>query len=212
MPNGPLFPSHGEQLPFDGSAFLVPDFLPHEFADEALKELISSTPWESTQLVMFGQQVSEPRSSVWVSDDVTYTYSRVTRQPLPWTPLLLDIRERCQQHTKTTFNGVLINYYRNGLEHLGWHSDNELANGPEPVIASISLGAERRFDLRHNETRTHISVDLPHGSLLVMSGASQARWMHRVARTTKVTNPRVNLTFRFVDKRFEPTLTSERAR
>ena len=199
-----LFGTSGELLPRDGSAFLVPEFLPHEFADEALTELITSTPWENPQLLMFGKQVTEPRSSVWVSDGVTYTYSRVTRHPIPWTPLLNDIRKRCQNWTQTAFNGVLVNYYRSGLDHLGWHSDNERANGPEPVIASISLGAERRFDFRHNETREMVSVQLQHGSLLVMSGRSQDCWMHRVARTTRVLSPRVNLTFRSVDARFEP--------
>ena len=94
------------------------------------------------------------------------------------------------------FNGVLVNLYRTGDDHLGWHSDDETVNGPEPIIASISLGAERRFDLRHKESGERVSTMLPHGSLLVMSGKSQSHWLHRIAKTPALTEPRINLTFR----------------
>jgi alkylated DNA repair dioxygenase AlkB len=127
---------------------------------------------------------------------VSYTYSGVPRDPVPWTPLLADLRERCGRTAGVSFNGMLANLYRDGADSMGWHSDDEPALGPEPVIASVSLGAERRFDFRHRSSGERVSVLLPHGSLLVMSGASQSRWMHRIARSVRVPSARINLTFR----------------
>jgi alkylated DNA repair dioxygenase AlkB len=112
------------------------------------------------------------------------------------TPLLSHIMDRCADATHTQFNSVLANLYRDGNDAMGWHADDEPELGREPVIASISLGAERRFDLRHRETKESVSVVLPHGSLLIMSGQSQHQWVHRIARTKKVSEPRINLTFR----------------
>jgi alkylated DNA repair dioxygenase AlkB len=162
-----------------------------------LHELLTTEPWESQSLHMYGKMVSEPRLSTWHAEPhVTYTYSGALRTPIAWTPTLLALREACEQHTAHTFNGLLVNQYRNGNDHLGWHADDELSNGPEPLIASLSFGAERRFDLRHRETNQIVSTQLPHGSLLVMSGLSQKCWLHRVAKEPHVTQPRINLTFR----------------
>ena len=194
-----LFPVCGEILPYDHSAILFPNFFSSQEADEAFSRLLSTTPWEEQTLTMFGRQVLEPRLSVWVSDGISYTYSRTTRHPAPWTPILRDIRQKCESETSTQFNGVLANYYRNGRDHMGWHADDEPINGPEPIIASLSFGASRRFDLRHNETKETVSVELHHGSLLLMSGKCQHRWKHRIAKTAKVSEARINLTFRCVD-------------
>jgi alkylated DNA repair dioxygenase AlkB len=190
------FPFGGELLSGDGSAVLYPEFLSDVQSDEALVELVRTNSWEQQSLLMYGKMVDEPRLSSWHSDGQSYTYSGRERLPQPWSPLLRSIREQCEQHTGHTFNGVLVNYYRDGSDYLGWHSDDELINGSEPLIASISLGAERRFDLRHRETGEVVSTPLRHGSLLVMSGLSQRCWEHRIPKMTTISDPRVNLTFR----------------
>ena len=190
------FPFGGELLHGDGSALLVPEFLSEKDADAALEELMRKNAWEQQRLLMYGKFVDEPRLSTWHSDGQSYTYSGSARTPQPWTPLLNDIREQCEGQTGHTFNGVLVNFYRDGNDHLGWHSDDELVNGPEPLIASISLGAERRFDMRHRDSGEVVSTSLSHGSLLVMSGLSQKCWEHRIPKMSRMVDPRVNLTFR----------------
>lgn len=196
MPNQQSFPFGGEILSGDGSAILFPEFLDVSYADLVLDELISNNQWEQQTLLMYGKLVDEPRLSTWHSENQTYTYSGRPRIPQPWTNTLAHLREQCETQTQHTFNGVLVNFYRNGNDHLGWHSDDELVNGPEPVIASISLGAERRFDMRHRQSGEVASAMLSHGSLLVMSGLSQRCWEHRIPKMPRLEDPRVNLTYR----------------
>lgn len=197
MPNPQSFTFPGELLPCDGSAILMPDFIPLEIADSLYQTLLDSTPWENQSLIMFGKKIAEPRLSTWHAEPhLPYTYSGARRNPSPWTSELIAIRTMCEDHLHHTFNGVLVNLYRTGADHLGWHSDDEKVNGPEPIIASISLGAERSFELRHKESGERVSTMLPHGSLLVMSGRSQSHWVHRVPKSTVITEPRINLTFR----------------
>ncbi|MEI6199768.1 MAG: alpha-ketoglutarate-dependent dioxygenase AlkB [Actinomycetota bacterium] len=197
MPNPQSFTFPGEILPYDGSAILTPDFLSIELANELLQSLLTSTQWENQSLIMFGKKVEEPRLSTWHADPhLPYTYSGAKRVPQPWTAPLNQIRALCEEQTEHTFNGVLVNLYRTGNDHLGWHSDDEKVNGPEPIIASISLGAERKFELRHKETGERVSTMLSHGSLLVMSGLSQSHWLHRIPKSTGLDEPRINLTFR----------------
>ena len=114
------------------------------------------------------------------------------------TPLLTKIGAMCAAHTGAQFNSVLVNLYRDGHDSVSWHSDNEAVNGKEPTIASVSLGATRRFDLRHKETKEVVRADLEDGSLLVMSGLSQHCWVHQIAKTKTPVGPRINLTFRQV--------------
>ena len=197
MPISSLFPLSGELLPCDGSAVLVPDFLSDTKADDFYASLHTQTPWEQNNIKLFGKQISEPRLSTWHAEAyLPYTYSGVARTPHPWNEPLTNLRTACESHTGQTFNGALLNLYRTGQDAMGWHSDDEAVNGPNPVIASISLGAERRFDFRHKQTREVISVVLPHGSLIVMSGACQTYWLHRIAKTTRPLQPRINVTFR----------------
>lgn len=190
------FPFGGELLFNDGSAILYPEFIESKEADAVLQELLASNSWEQQSLYMYGKFVDEPRLSTWHSDGQSYAYSGIPRTALPWTPTLRSLRSRCESHTSHTFNGVLVNYYRDGNDHLGWHSDDEMVNGSEPLIASVSLGAERRFELRHRESGTIASAMLSHGALLVMSGLSQRCWEHRVPKMPRLEDPRVNLTFR----------------
>ena len=197
MSSNSLFPISGELLPSDGSAVLVPQFLSESEADEFFSGLHSNTPWEQNYIRLFGKAISEPRLSAWHAEaDLPYTYSGVPRTPHPWKEPLSALRTACETHTGHSFNGALLNLYRTGQDAMGWHSDDEAVNGTNPVIASISLGAERRFDFRHKETREVISVVLPHGSLLVMSGSCQTHWLHRIAKTARDLQPRINVTFR----------------
>ena len=196
-----LFEDQTELLPFDGSAILYQDFIGADRAVEIFETLLRETNWEEHDLVLFGKRIAEPRLSTWHSEaDITYRYSGSLRTPQPWTDLLKSLRDECAVKTGALFNAVFANLYRDGADGVGWHSDNEPCNGPEPTIASLSFGASRRFDLRHRETKETISVELEAGSLLVMSGLSQHSWVHQVPRSKRIKEPRINLTFRNVIK------------
>lgn len=188
------FPGAEEILPRDGSARIHHAALD---SDGLFERVLEEVPWEEHRLTMFGREVSEPRRSSWHGDPgCTYTYSGRPRAPRPWTPVLERLRGVCEELAGTVFNGVLANLYRDGRDHMGWHADDETVLGPEPVIASVSLGAERRMDFRHRATGEIVQVRLPHGSILVMSGASQRDWVHRIPRQSGVGGARINLTFR----------------
>ena len=188
-----------ELLPFDGSAILHNLFFNEDFTREAFEFLQKNTPWEQPEIVMFGKKHKQSCLSTWHSDaGVNYVYSGVERMAHPMNEILSEIRRRCELAANSKFNSVLVNLYRDGSAGMGWHSDNEAINGREPTIASVSLGATRRFDLRHRETKQTVKVDLDSGSLLVMSGLSQQCWVHQIAKTAKPVGPRINLTFRLV--------------
>ncbi|MCY1541266.1 2OG-Fe(II) oxygenase superfamily protein [compost metagenome] len=141
-----------------------------------------------------------PRLVAWYGDpEAGYRYSGLTHQPLPWTPLLAQIRTRVEKAVGQRLNGVLLNYYRDGQDSMGWHSDDEVELGVNPLIASLSLGGTRRFDLRRKgQNRIEHSLLLNHGSLLVMGGPTQHYWQHQVAKTRSHCAPRLNLTFRLI--------------
>jgi len=194
-----LFSEPQELLPFDGSAILHNRFFDESFSREAFSLLRESTPWEQPEIVMFGKKYPQAGFSTWHTDTgVSYVYSGIERVAHPMTEILHEFRRRCETVTEAKFNSVLVNLYRDGRDSVSWHSDNEAINGREPTIASVSLGATRRFDLRHRETKETVKVDLDDGSLLVMSGLSQQCWVHQIAKTTKPVGPRINLTFRLV--------------
>jgi alkylated DNA repair dioxygenase AlkB len=145
----------------------------------------------------------QPRLTAWYGDATArYSYSGLDLTPQPWTPALLALRTQVEQATGVTFNSVLLNLYRTGQDSMGWHADDEPELGPEPVIASISLGATRRFRLRprHSQQLPHapLGLDLPSGSLLVMRGTTQQHWQHAVPKTARPVGPRLNLTFRTI--------------
>ena len=194
-----LFSNSQELLPFDGSAVLYPRFLDADFARGTFDELQSATLWEQPEMVMFGKKYAQAGLSTWFTDSgISYQYSGIVREAHPMTPLLEQIGALCTVHTGAPFNSVLVNLYRDGQDSVSWHSDNEAINGEEPTIASLSLGATRRFDLRHKETKEMVRVDLEDGSLLVMSGLSQQCWVHQIAKTKTRVGPRINLTYRLV--------------
>ncbi len=179
---------------------LVPAWLSPTEADAALAALRADVAWRQESITLFGKQIPQPRLTAWYGDeDARYSYSGIALVPLPWTPLLASLRARASEAAATPFNSVLLNLYRNGHDSMGLHADDEPELGPDPTIASISLGAVRRFTLRPRRPkagRAGASLELPHGSLLVMEGGVQARWLHGVPKQPSVAEPRINLTFR----------------
>ncbi|WP_312513842.1 alpha-ketoglutarate-dependent dioxygenase AlkB family protein [Stutzerimonas nitrititolerans] len=184
----------------DGQLQYLPQSVDARMAEQWLRELLVRTPWTQPQLTLYGRTVAVPRQVAWYGDaDAHYRYSGHTHVPLPWTPLLSEIRRRLEEQVGQPLNGVLLNLYRDGQDAMGWHSDDEAALGPDPMVVSLSLGAVRRLDFRRKGgSRIEHSIQLEHGSLLVMSGSTQHHWQHQIARTRKVTAPRLNLTFRLI--------------
>lgn len=194
-----MFSDQQEMLPFDGSALLFPKFLETTQTSQIFQQIMDETPWEMPEMVMFGKKYPQAGLSTWFTNTgVNYVYSGITRTPYVMTPLLNDIMNACALRSGAQYNSVLVNLYRDGSDSVSWHSDNEAVNGSEPTIASVSLGATRRFDLRHKESGETVRVDLEDGSLLVMSGLSQHCWVHQIAKTKTKVGPRINLTFRRV--------------
>ncbi len=178
-----------------------PAWLAGAEADALFDALRSSLPWSVHRIRMFGRMVDSPRLSAWVGDaDAVYRYSGTDFTPHPWTAALSDLRLRLQDELDTPFNSVLANLYRDGRDAMGWHSDDEPELGPQPVIASVSLGAARRFLLKHRQDPAlRSALALPHGSLLVMAGDTQRHYRHALPRTARAVGPRINLTFRWID-------------
>lgn len=164
---------------------------------EVLARLVAETPWRADTVVVYGKRYLQPRLSAWYGE-ASYTYSGLTLQPLPLTPLLEQLRRSVEAVTAHRYNSVLLNYYRDGQDSMGMHSDDEPELGPAPVIASLSFGATRSFVLRHKTRKLSQKIELMDGSLLLMSGNTQRFWLHGVNKTAKLTEPRLNLTFRYV--------------
>lgn len=183
--------------PTDGELYLLARFIA---ADEAMalhRSLQRSLAWQPEWIVIAGKRIQVPRLICWYGDaDAIYSYSGTRHDPLPWTPELLALKTRIEQGTGHVFNSVLGNYYRTGQDSMGWHADKERELGPNPAIASLSVGATRRFLLRHNRTRQTVSLELENGSLLVMQGSLQHYWRHCVPKDAAGTDSRINLTFR----------------
>jgi len=180
---------------------------PAAFAtDEAaylFDELRGGIDWQEEEVVIFGQRRRVPRLVAWHGDPgASYTYSGTLHEPLRWTPPLLQVRRRVEELAGRQFNAVLLNRYRDGRDGMGWHADDEPELGSDPIIASVSLGAVRRFCLRHRRRKdAKLELRLPHGSLLLMSGATQHHWVHAVPKTAIAVGERINLTFRRVGLR-----------
>jgi len=185
---------------FEGEALLWPAAVPPEEAAGLFAELRRTIDWQQESILMFGRRVLVPRLVAWHGDPgASYTYSGTPHQPLPWTPPLARIRDRAAELCGARFNAVLLNLYRDGGDGMGWHADDEAELGRDPVIASVSFGATRRFCLRHRKRRNlKLDVPLPHGSLLCMSGPTQHHWLHALPKTRAAVGERINLTFRLV--------------
>lgn len=167
-------------------------------ADAAFAELLRATPWRQDSIRIMGREIAQPRLTAWYGDPgATYRYSGLTLSPQPFTPLLARIKAMIEAVSGERFNSALLNYYRDGADSVSWHRDAEPELGPDPVIASLSLGATRRFDMRRSDDRARrISLELEHGSLLLMGRGCQIHWQHQVAKTKAPVGARINLTFR----------------
>jgi alkylated DNA repair dioxygenase AlkB len=169
-------------------------------ADVLQRVLRDEIDWQQEEIVLFGRRHLVPRLVAWHGDPGSaYSYSGTAHEPRPWTPTLIAIRERIEALTDHTFNSVLLNRYRNGSDGMGWHADDEPELGRNPVITSVSFGATRRFKLRHRKRRDSVTtLELTHGSLLLMAGNTQHAYVHAVPKTAVVSGERINLTYRCV--------------
>ncbi|WP_116473766.1 alpha-ketoglutarate-dependent dioxygenase AlkB family protein [Zobellella maritima] len=192
-----LWSSEPEWLSLPQGRLLWCPTLFRDEADSWFGRLETEVPWQQHRLRLFGKIHDEPRLSCWMGE-LPYRYSGQLRQPVPWTPTVQAIRERVIDICRQEFNGVLLNLYRHGRDSMGWHADDEPELGQNPVIASVSLGATRRFLLRHRHSDQRRVLELGHGSLLVMAGEMQHHWQHALPKTTSATGRRINLTFRTV--------------
>ena len=173
-----------------------PDWLGAGEAWALFEALHAQLPWERHRITVYGRTLDAPRLSCWIGD-AAYTYSGTRFDPHPWPGALADVRARLERELHAGFNSVLANLYRDGRDSMGWHSDDEPELGVQPVIASLSLGATRRFVLKHrSDPSRKVALELPRGSLLLMRGATQANYRHALPRTAKPVGPRINLTFR----------------
>ena len=169
-------------------------------SDMRLRKFIAECPWQHKIVKMYDKEVVTPRLTAWYGDIGTdYSHPGRISNPTPWTPELLAIKKVIEPLAGTTFNSVLLNYYRDGNDSVAWHSDKESILGKHPVIASVSFGQVRSFDIRSKTDHSEkYSVRLEHGSFLLMKSGLQERWEHRIAKSIKPMKPRVNLTFRVV--------------
>jgi alkylated DNA repair dioxygenase AlkB len=153
--------------------------------------------WENERVVMFGKEIITKRKVAFYSDEsIVYTYAGKTKIGLPWKDPLIILKNIVESLTKQTYNACLLNLYHNGDEAMGWHSDNEKEIIANSTIASLSIGASRKFSFKHKVTKETISIQLENGSLLEMKGTIQSHWLHALPKSKKITEPRINLTFR----------------
>lgn len=182
-------------LPADGQAYYHGPVMDDESARASLRALEAFDFWRNDEVVMFGKKLVLSRKMAWVGD-VPYAYAGALKMPLPWNDDVLSLKKIVEDACGGSFNSCLLNYYTDGNEGMGWHSDDERSLVPNAAIASLSLGAERNFRFKHRRTGETASVRLENGSLLVMTGETQTHWVHCLPKTKRVCGARINLTFR----------------
>ena len=185
----------------DGEVWFMPNFLKQNEADDYFNIFRESIHWKQEEIKVYGKTFPFPRKTAWYGyEGFNYSYSGLNLNPEPWTTELLELKliiETLLPHDK--FNSVLLNLYRDGNDKVGWHADDEKELGTNPTIASLSLGATRRFDIKHKkEEGLKHHFELTNGSLIVMRGAMQHHWLHQIPVQKKITLPRINLTFRTI--------------
>ena len=184
-----------------GTVIYYGHILSPEDAHQYFKRLFETLDWQQDELIIFGKRHITKRKTAWYGDEsFSYTYSNTTKKALPWTKELMELKLLVEKTSGYTFNSCLLNLYHSGEEGMSWHSDNEKELGRHPVIASLSLGAERKFSLKHREKKNTVSILLERGSLLLMKDATQENWVHAMPKTKKVKEARINLTFRNIVK------------
>lgn len=188
-------------LPREGVVNYLNKILSEEEANHYFDRLLHHIEWKNDQAAMYGKIIVTKRKVAWYGDEpFEYTYSNTTKQALAWTKELLELKSIVEEKTNETYNSCLMNLYHTGEEGMAWHSDGEKDLKKNGAIASVSLGAERRFGFKHKQSNEKVMLFLEHGSLMVMKGETQSHWMHRLPPTKKVADPRINLTFRTIEK------------
>lgn len=188
-------------LPYDGSAIYFGKVFSESESHALFNKLFETIGWKNDKAILFGKHFITKRKAAWYGDkQYSYTYSNTTKVALPWTTELLQIKAVVQNQTQIQFNSCLLNLYHDGNEGMAWHRDDEKALARESGIASVSFGATRKFAFKHKDRKTKVDIILESGSLLLMRGETQKNWLHRLPKTTKVSEPRINLTFRTINE------------
>ena len=183
----------------DGIAIYTDSLIPTEKSEFFLLQLSKNIQWKNDESVIFGKHYITRRKTAWYGDrPFNYTYSKIKRTALPWTNELLEIKHVVENNESTKFNSCLLNFYHDGDDGMGWHADNEKELKKNSVIASVSLGAERKFSFKHKKNKEKIDLILGNGSLLVMKEQIQTHWIHQLPKSKKIKEPRINLTFRTI--------------
>jgi len=186
-------------LPYEGTVNYYGSIMSRKEADHYFDCLMNEIPWQHDEAVIYGKRIITKRKVAWHADrPASYTYSNTTKTALPWTPVLLELKDMIQSASGETYNACLLNLYHDGSEGMAWHSDAEKDLKPNGAIGSLSFGAERKFAFKHKRTKDTVSKFLQHGSLLVMKDVTQTHWLHRLPPTKTVTTPRISLTFRML--------------
>lgn len=186
-------------LPYDG----IVNYYGIIFSDpnSYLHQLRDDIAWQYDEAIIFGKHIFTKRKVAWYGDlPFKYTYSKIQKTALPWTPCLLELKKIVEQHTGENFNSCLLNLYHDGSEGMAWHSDGEKDLKKDGTIASLTFGAERKFSFKHKNSKERIDLMLQHGSLLTMRGTTQTHWLHRLPPTKSIGSLRINLTFRTIEK------------
>ena len=186
-------------LPFDGVTNYYGKILSTQKAQEYFNILMETIEWRNDEALIFGKLIITKRKVAWYgNEEYEYTYSKITKKANLWTPELLELKALVEKESGETYNSCLLNLYHSGDEGMAYHSDGEKMLKKNGAIASLSLGAERKFSFKHKETKQRVDIFLERGSLLVMKEGTQQNWLHRLPPTKKVTTPRINLTFRTI--------------
>uniref|UniRef100_UPI0040477881 alpha-ketoglutarate-dependent dioxygenase AlkB family protein n=1 Tax=Polaribacter sp. TaxID=1920175 RepID=UPI0040477881 len=186
-------------LPYDGIADYHGKILSEERARYYYEQLLEGVLWKADEAVIFGKLIQTKRKVAWYADEnFAYTYSNRTKEALLWTDTLLELKTMVEQVSNERYNSCLLNLYHSGAEGMAWHSDGEKMLKKNGAIASLTLGAARKFSFKHKEQKQKVDILLESGSLLIMKGTTQSHWLHRLPPTKKVYKPRINLTFRTI--------------
>ena len=197
---GEIPPNDGEPVVLQNGEYIYyPNFLDFNTANLYLETFKNKIEWKQESMNMYGKQVMFPRLTAWYGDnDKPYSFSGIKLNPIAWSTELIEIKKLIEPVCNVEFNSVLLNLYRDGNDSISWHTDAEKELGKNPLIASVNFGAERKFQIRHNETNETHDIILMHGSLLIMKGELQHFWKHQVPKQKAVLKERINLTFRVI--------------
>ena len=192
-----MFQQELQIINFEGEAIYYGPIFSHEQKVTFFDDLVKGIEWKNEEIIIFGKEIISKRKVAFYGEEgIEYTYSNKTKKGLVWTEHLLKIKSIVEGYTQVNYNGCLLNLYHDGNEGMGWHSDDEKEILPNSSIASVSLGIERKFSFKNKSSKETVSVQLENGSLLEMKGAIQKHWLHALPKSKKITNPRINLTFR----------------